>query len=219
MYEDEIKSAFSRIKTDADMKERVERAVLEKEKNKYSFKKSRYLTAIAACVAVVGMTSAFAASPAAKGVMSMSPEYMGIIWITAIIAFVIAEAVTYQLVTIWFAIGALGALICTVTGAPVPIQGAVFILLSTAALMLVRPLSLRCLRQRSEKTNAASLIGMEVMITETVNNITACGRGKLRGIEWTLRSADNKEIAVGETAVVERIEGVKLIVSRKESKK
>ncbi len=219
MYEDEIKKAFSHIKTDADMKERVWRAVSEREKNKYSFKKSKYLTVLAACVAVIGMTSAFAASPAVKGVMSMSPEYMGVIWITAIVAFVIAEAVTYQLVTIWFAIGALGALLSNVAGAPVPIQGAVFILLSAAALMLVRPLSLRCLRHRSEKTNAANLIGMEVMITETVNNITASGRGKLRGMEWTLRSADNVEIAEGETAVVERIEGVKLIVSRKESKK
>ena len=116
---------------------------------------------------------------------------MSIIWIIAIIVFVIAEAITYQLVTIWFAIGALGALVCSVLGIGVPMQITVFLVLSIAALLFLRPVSKKYLK--------------------------GSGQGKLCGMEWTVRSADNSEISAGETAVVEKIEGVKIIVSRKEN--
>ena len=142
---------------------------------------------------------------------------MSIVWIVAIVVFVIAEAVTYQLVTIWFAIGALGALVCSVTGISVPLQITVFLVLSIAALLILRPVSKKYLKGKTEKTNVDSLVGMDVLITENVNNITGAGKGKLCGMEWTVRSADNSEITAGETAVVEKIEGVKLIVSRKEN--
>ena len=141
---------------------------------------------------------------------------MSIIWIIAIIVFVIAEAITYQLVTIWFAIGALGALVCSVLGIGVPMQIAVFLVLSIAALLFLRPVSKKYLKNKTEKTNVDSLVGMDVLITEDVNNVTGTGKGKLCGMEWTVRSADNSQIGAGETAVVEKIEGVKLIVSRKE---
>ena len=143
---------------------------------------------------------------------------MSIIWIIAIVVFVIAEAVTYQLVTIWFAIGALGALICSVLGMGVPMQITVFLVLSIASLLFLRPVSKKYLKNKTEKTNVDSLVGMDVLITEGVNNVTGMGKGKLCGMEWTVRSADNSQIAAGETAVVEKIEGVKLIVSRKEEK-
>ena len=142
---------------------------------------------------------------------------MSIVWIIALIVFVIAEAVTYQLVTIWFAIGALGALACSVAGTSVPTQITLFMILSVAALLFLRPASKKYLKSKNEKTNVDSLVGMDVLITEDVNNVIGAGRGKLCGMEWTVRSADGSLIAAGETAVVEKIEGVKLIVSRKEN--
>ena len=144
-------------------------------------------------------------------------SYISVIWIAALIAFVIIEAVTYQLVTIWFAVGALGALICSICGMGIPAQAAVFLILSIVMLVVLRPVSKRYLKNKTEKTNVDSLVGMDVLITEDVDNVAGLGRGKLCGMEWTVRSADDTPISAGETAVVEKIEGVKLIVSRKEN--
>lgn len=141
---------------------------------------------------------------------------MSIVWIIAIVVFVIAEGVTYQLVSIWFAIGALGALVCSVCGLGMPVQITVFLVLSIAALLFLRPVSKKYLKNKTEKTNVDSLVGMDVLITEDINNVIGTGKGKLCGMEWTVRSADNSEISAGETAIVKKIEGVKLIVSRKE---
>ena len=216
MRPDEINDAFSRIRTDEGLKARVIDAMEDSKMNKHKFNKSRYLAAVAVCAAVIGVTTAFAASPAGQGAIGEIISCMSVVWIVALVVFVVAEAVTYQLVTIWFAIGALGSLICSVLGMGIPTQIAIFLVLSVAALLFLRPASKKYLKNKTEKTNVDSLVGMDVLITEDVNNLTGTGKGKLCGMEWTVRSAGDSQISAGETAVVEKIEGVKLIVSRKE---
>ena len=213
MRQDEVNNAFSQIRADDSIKARIIDAMEDKEINKRKTNKTRYLAAVAACVAVTGATTVFAASPAVQEPAAGIISYMGIVWIAAFIAFVIAEAVTYQLITIWFAIGAMGALIAEVTGASQSKQVAVFLALSVVALLLLRPVSKKYLKNKTEKTNVDRLVGMNVLITEDVNNAIGAGKGKLRGMEWTVRSADDCMIAAGETAVVKKIEGVKLLVT------
>ena len=202
MRKDEIDSVFSRITADEDMKARIIDAIGDNEMNKRKINKSRYLAAIAACIAVTGVTTAFAASPAGQEPIGGILSYLSIAWIAALVVFVIAEAVTYQLITIWFAIGALGALILSVAGATVRMQITVFLALSIAALVLLRPVSKKYLTSKTEKTNVDSLVGMDVLITEDVNNMIGAGKGRLRGMEWTVRSSDDRTIPAGETAVV-----------------
>ena len=216
MRPDEINNAFSRIVPDEGMKARIVNSMEDNKMNKHKFNKSRYLAAVAVCAAVIGVTTAFAASPAGQESIAGVISYMSVVWIVALVVFVIAEAVTYQLITIWFAIGALGSLACSIAGTSLPTQITVFLVLSVASLLFLRPASKKYLKSKTEKTNVDSLVGMDVLITEDVNNVTGEGRGKLCGMEWTVRSADNSRISAGETAVVEKIEGVKLIVSRKE---
>ena len=213
MRQTEVNNAFSRIKADESIKARVIDAMEDKEMNKRKSNKIRYLSAVAACIAVTGVTTAFAASPAVSGPASGIISYMGIIWIAALIVFVIAEAVTYQLITIWFAIGSLGALIAEITGAQASKQVTIFLALSIVALLLLRPVSKKYLKSKTEKTNVDRLVGMDVLITEDVNNMIGAGKGRVRGMEWTVRSADDREIPAGETAVVKKIEGVKLVVA------
>lgn len=215
MRGDEINNAFSRIRADESIKSRIADAMKEDEMNKRKINKSRYLAAVAACVAVTGVTTAFAASPVGQEPIGGILSYLGIVWIVALVMFVIAEAVTYQLITIWFAIGALGALLASIAGAEVSTQITVFLALSIATLLLLRPISKQYLKNKFEKTNVESLVGMDVLITEDVNNVVGAGKGKIRGMEWTVRSADNSTICAGETAVVKKIEGVKLIASKK----
>ena len=136
-----------------------------------------------------------------------------VIWILGIIAFIILETVTYQLVSIWFAIGALGGMIAAFSGVNFYVQMAVFIAVS---FICIRPISMKFFKPRNVETNAQSLVGKEVLITSDVDNIRGLGEGKVDGKVWTVRSIDNSHVLKGETAVIEKIEGVKLIVKRKD---
>ncbi len=138
-----------------------------------------------------------------------------LVWLIALVVFILIEAVTYQIVTIWFAIGALGAAICAMMHGPLYLQLGVFFALSIILLCILRPLSMHYLSSKGTKTNIDSLIGEQVVITEAVDNVNGKGKGKLFGMEWTVRSDDGSTVDKGEIVIVKKIEGVKLIVERK----
>ena len=142
-------------------------------------------------------------------------EPVTLVWLIGIIVFLILEGVTYQLVSIWFAVGAAGGLIASVMGARFNIQMTVFLAISIVLLLCLRPVSKKLLKTKKEKTNIDSLIGKDVLITKEVNNLLGNGEGKVGGMHWTVRNADNEVIPEGETVTVEKVEGVKLIVKRK----
>ena len=58
-------------------------------------------------------------------------------WIAAIVIFIIAEAVTVALVSVWFIGGAVCALLAAIFGAPGLAQAAVFVIVSALLLILV----------------------------------------------------------------------------------
>lgn len=136
----------------------------------------------------------------------------GIIWLAAVIAFIILEASTYQMVCVWFIVGSIGGMIASMLGAGFWVQMTVFLAVSIVLLILMRPLAMKRLNSHKVKTNADSLIGKKVLITETVDNTKATGQGKIDGAVWTVRSSDGSVIEEGEVAEIKRIEGVKLIV-------
>lgn len=136
----------------------------------------------------------------------------GIIWLVAVIAFIILEASTYQMVCVWFIVGSIGGMIASMLGAGFWVQMTVFLVVSIVLLILMRPLAMKRLNSHKVKTNADSLIGKKVLITETVDNTKATGQGKIDGAVWTVRSSDGSVIEEGEVAEIKKIEGVKLIV-------
>ena len=136
------------------------------------------------------------------------------IWIGAIVIFLVAEAATPQLTTIWFAIGSLGALIAALVGMELWLQLAVFVVLSLVLLALTRPLVKKFLNPKNEKTNADRLIGTTAIVTEEINNLLAVGEVKASGQMWTARAEYEEIIPIGEKVEIVRIDGVKLIVSR-----
>lgn len=138
-----------------------------------------------------------------------------LIWLLGIVAFVILEAVTYQLVSIWFAVGAVGGMIAKLAGAQFSVQMAVFLLISVILLLALRPVSKRLIKTKRENTNVDSLIGAEVLITKEVNNREGIGEGKVNGMTWTVKSSNGAVIPENETAIIESIQGVKLVVKRK----
>ena len=141
-------------------------------------------------------------------------ESMGVIWLIGIVVFLVLEGVSYQIVSVWFAAGAIGGLLAYVCGAPVWLQITIFIVLSLLMLAALRPLSVRLLGKHKIRTNADSLVGKSVLITQEVDNIKGTGQGKVDGMTWTVRSETGENIPSGEVVKVLKIEGVKLIVER-----
>lgn len=134
------------------------------------------------------------------------------IWAAAIVVFLILEAVTVGIVSIWFALGSICALIAALLGAPTWLQIAWFVVISVAALLLTRPIVKKYVNGRKQATNADRVIGMKATVREAVNNLAAEGSVLCDGKEWSARSSDGSAIPSGTVVVVETIEGVKLIV-------
>ena len=141
-----------------------------------------------------------------------------IFWIAAMIVFFIVEAATVGLVSIWFAFGALAALICALLHAPTWLQITWFLAISVITLLLTRPLAKRYVNGRAVATNADRNIGRTAVVTERIDNLAATGAVKLDGVVWTART-QNDEVTVeeGTAVIVQEIQGVKLIVVPKSS--
>ncbi len=138
-------------------------------------------------------------------------------WLVALIVFLVIEAATLGLATIWFAGGALIALIAAMCGVGVGIQMASFLVVSLVLLIFTRPLAVRFLSKDTLKTNVDRVVGMEGVVTEEISNLAGTGKVSLGGNIWTART-ENEGGTIPVDAVVEvlRVEGVKLIVKVKE---
>lgn len=132
------------------------------------------------------------------------------------VLFLVVEAVTVGLVCIWFAAGALLALLAAMCGAPLWLQIVLFLVASAATLYFTRPLVKRYVNSRVEPTNADMVIGKECRVTETVDNIAGTGSVYVDGKTWTARSADDEVIPEGTLVTAKSIDGVKLIVAAPE---
>ena len=143
------------------------------------------------------------------------PEYvMLIFWTVLLIILVVVEALTAQMVTIWFAAGALGAIVAERLGAQMWLQWVVFVAVSAVALVVTRPLAQKLTKTNMQPTNADRCIGKDAIVTEAINNIESKGQVNVDGAIWSARSSDGSVIEKGEKVTVEKIDGVKLIVKK-----
>ena len=138
------------------------------------------------------------------------------IWIAVIIAAVVVEVASMQLLSIWFAIGGVAALITSFLTDNIVIQIVVFIVVSVIALAMIFPIVRKSLKKEHVKTNADRYIGKLAVVTEEISNIDAKGQVKVDNQIWSARSEDGSDIPAGTKVKVLRIEGVKLIVSAAE---
>lgn len=134
-------------------------------------------------------------------------------WLAVMIVLLIIEGVVPGLVSVWFAAGALAAMISALFEAPFWLQTVWFLIVSIASLCLTRPLVKKYVNSKVQPTNADALIGKECIVTESIDNIAGEGAVKISGQVWTARSTDDSvKIAQGKIVTVKEIRGVKLIV-------
>lgn len=138
------------------------------------------------------------------------------LWFAVIAVAVIVEVISAQLLSIWFALGGLAALITGFFTDSIIIQIIVFCVVSVVSLAVIFPLARKSLKTEHVKTNADRYIGKTAVVTEDISNIDARGQVKVDNQIWSARSDDGNEISSGTKVKVLKIEGVKLIVSAAE---
>lgn len=134
------------------------------------------------------------------------------LWLIALVIFGVVEAATAGLVCIWFAMGAMVALLAALLGTGVVEQVVVFAVVSAVALAATRPLVRRMTAGKAVATNADRVLGAAAKVTETIDNENSTGAVYVDGKTWTARSADGSVIPAGEQVEVISMEGVKLFV-------
>ena len=138
---------------------------------------------------------------------------MTFLWLIGLLLFIYMEANTISLVSIWFAIGALAAMIASALGAEFWLQITLFFGVSGILLACLRPVFRKFIKPRVVASNVDAIIGTTGYVIADIDNLAAHGQVKLGAMEWSARSTSGSDIAAGTLVKVDRIEGVKVFVS------
>lgn len=143
---------------------------------------------------------------------------MVISWLVIMVILIVIEFATMGLTTIWFACGALAAAIAAAFNAGLLIQFILFILVSFAVLLAVRPIAVKYFNKDRMRTNVESMIGRQAVVISEIDNLQSVGQVNVGGMEWSARSVvDEIQIPVGRVVIIRNVDGVKLIVEEKKA--
>ncbi len=138
---------------------------------------------------------------------------MTVFWLSVALIFLIIEVLTIGLATIWFAVGAFVALIASFFDASIPVQIAIFLIVSICLLVFTRKIFVEKLKTGSEKTNVDAIIGEKAVVINPILPYEV-GRVKINGQSWSAVAENPQDtIEVNQLVKVIAVEGVKVIVS------
>ena len=145
----------------------------------------------------------------------MTGTTMVFVWLVIAVVLGIFEAATVALVSIWFAIGAVAAMVPAYFNAPFWVQILVFILVSALCFVFTRPFFKKIIRVNKQPTNVDRLVGQDGVATDDIENIECRGKVFISGLTWSARSETGELIPQGAVVTVKKIEGATLVVERK----
>ena len=148
------------------------------------------------------------------GILITLSRFLPLTWLLIAVILGIIEAVTVDLVAIWFAVGAFITILPACFGVPFTFQLLIFIAVSLIALVFTRPIAKNLLKVKKVSTNADRIIGMVGIVTQPIENVSGNGRVLVNGLEWAARSDDGTPIPEKENVLIKSIEGVKVIVEK-----
>lgn len=137
------------------------------------------------------------------------------IWLIIAVILCIIEAVTVSLVSIWFAVGAVAAMIPAYFDSPIWAQVLVFLAVSAVCFACTKTFFKDVVKVRKQATNADSLIGQDGIVTAEINNLEGGGKVYISGLTWSARSENGENVENGAVVTVKKIEGATLIVESK----
>lgn len=147
-------------------------------------------------------------------------QYLWIVWLVIFVVAVIVEALGPNLVSIWFAVGAIPSLIISfIPSVPWWVELIVFVVISATAIFALRPLFKKYFKRNAYQSNVDSLAGKRCVVVEEISSLSP-GVVKLGDVKWSaIPLNDNEVIKEGSVAEVVVINGNKLIVKKVEEKK
>ena len=134
-------------------------------------------------------------------------------WLVLMVVFIIAESQTVTLVSTWFAVGALAALVANLLGAEIWLQVVLFLAVSGVCLALLRPITRKYFTPKLTRTNVDAMSGKTCVVVTDIDNLASCGQVKIGDVEWTARSTTGEPIPAGTQVKIDRVEGVKVYVT------
>ncbi len=137
---------------------------------------------------------------------------MSIFWLILAVVMFVLEATTAQLVSIWFALGAVGGCVTSLFTDTLWIQIVVAVVVTLVTLIATRPLAKRLTQVKLTHTNSDKYIGKDGVVTIAIDNVSATGQVKVGYSVWSAKSADGSVIEKDSKVVVKTIEGAKLVV-------
>ncbi len=136
-----------------------------------------------------------------------------VLWLIAVVGFLILEATTFNMTSVWFAIGSAAAMLSCLFTDSFRVQAVIFVVVSLACLIAFKPLTAR-LHKAATPTNGDRNLGREAVVLTEVTAENA-GRVRLDGVDWNARSNTPGEVfAPGEHCRVVSIQSTLLLVER-----
>lgn len=135
-------------------------------------------------------------------------------WLGMVIVFTVIEIFTAGLTTIWFAIGSIPMIFLSFLPIPFLYQVLIMLVISIVLLIFTRPFFVKKLNANKEKTNVDALIGKTALVTKKITKFEK-GEVKIDGKIWTAKSVSEEDLEEGTECLLQSIEGVTAIVSKK----
>ena len=140
-----------------------------------------------------------------------------VVWLALMVAFIVMEASTVQLICIWFAAGSLAAMLVSLLGGAVWLQILVFFTLSIVLFAMLWPLAKKHFSPKLVATNTDALVGKVCTVTEAIVPVEG-GRVKLGDVTWSARTEGAEAIPAGKLVKILKIQGAKVIVEEVQEK-
>ena len=135
------------------------------------------------------------------------------LWLVVLIVSIVIELPTLGLTTIWFAGGAVIAVIAAALHAPVWAQIVLFLAVSVLLLIFTRPVAVKYFNKDRVRTNVESMIGRQAIVISEIDNLQGIGQVTVGGQEWSARTEeDGLNLQPGTVVDIVAVSGVKLIV-------
>lgn len=131
------------------------------------------------------------------------------IWLGIIVILSIIEAVTVELVSVWFIASAIVSLILQVLGLDFKLCFIIFVLLGIVLMITTRKYLLKLLQVKKTSTNIDRIIGMKALVTKDIKDV---GEVKVDGKIWT--AVSDEILSAGDYAKVLEINSTKLKVEK-----
>ncbi len=96
------------------------------------------------------------------------------------------------------------------------VQAIVFIVFSVILILVTKPFVHKFIHKnvKTTKTNAFSIIGKKAIVIEDIDSINGSGQIKVNGEIWSAEDLNNSNIEKGSEVEINKIVGVKAIVSK-----